>query len=159
MRPWYAALGAALVGAMAVPAAAQPTPPAPAATPQVTCEFYEISASMEKTSAVDSSLPQPLQKKVSKGAFKQWNTYKMQSHVSKTLVKKKAEKFPLKDGGASAELVELVDKTKVRLTMSVEDGKGKTLVEQKSVIDAGDWLIVVVVAANDTGHLLAGTCK
>ena len=96
MRPWFAALGAALVGAMAVPAAAQPTPPAPpAASPQVTCEFYEISASMEKTAAVDGSLPQPLQKKVSKGAFKQWNTYKMQSHVSKTLVKKKAAENPL----------------------------------------------------------------
>ncbi|MBX3161577.1 MAG: hypothetical protein KF773_36790 [Deltaproteobacteria bacterium] len=131
-------------------AAAQPT--------AVACSFYEVEATSGKTPSVDSGIDALLAKRLQKGAFKQWNTFKLLSKLPKSLEKKKTEKLPLKQGGGQATLVEIVDKSQIRMTFAIDDGKGKTLASSTQTVDAGDWLIVVVEQP-DKGHILAGTCK
>lgn len=155
MKPagWVSVATALVICAISGGASAQPAP-------QVACEFYEIGASNDKAPSSDAALPPILTKRLQRPAFsKQWNTFKLMSKNEKTLAKKKPQKFALKDGGATAELVELVDKSKARMNLTLEDSKGKTLSEATQLVDAGDWVIVVYVANNNDGHLLAGSCK
>jgi hypothetical protein len=129
-----------------------------AAQPAVSCSFYEVEASSGKAPTVDAGIDGVLAKRFGKGAFKQWNTFKLLSKLPKSLQKKKTEKLPLKQGSGQATLVEIVDKSQVRMTFAIDDGKGKTLASSTQTVEAGDWLIVVVEAP-DRGHILAGTCK
>ncbi|MBS1122622.1 MAG: hypothetical protein H6Q90_4850 [Deltaproteobacteria bacterium] len=131
----------------------------PADTPgtvQVSCDFIEITASSGKAVAVDPAL-KPLEKRLTKVFDKKWNDFKQLSRASSTLAKKKPEVLKLKQGTATATLVEIVDKSKVRLTVEFDDGKGKA--NQTQLVDAGDWVITVIQQPSGDGHLLAGSCK
>src|SRR5690349_1501856 len=96
---------------MAAPAVAQPPV-------QVTCDFYEIEATNDKSPSIDGEL-KPLEKYLKRSPFKTWNNFKLMSKVSKTLTKKKPEQFNLKSGTGTAELLEIVDKTKARMNVSL----------------------------------------
>lgn len=124
---------------------------------KVTCDVVEIAASTGKDASIDPEIKK-LQKKL---AAQPWsfNQYKMLSKGEKTLEKGKQQSLGLKDGSASAKLIETVDKSKLRLTLT-EDHGGKRVVDVTQTISAADWLIVGhPVTANKDGHLVAISCK
>jgi hypothetical protein len=121
------------------------------------CDFLEISARSGDKPAIDGEL-KPLEKKLKKPPFATWNQFKLLSHSQKTLPKKKVEPISLKVGSATATLVEIVDKSKVRLTVTMDDAKGKQL-SNTTTVEAGDYVIYVNTPAPNEGHLLSVTCK
>lgn len=132
---------------------------APAAPLYVTCDFIEIGATRTKTPSIDPRLG-PIEKKLKKAPFStQWTEFKQLSQATKKLEKKKTEPIDLKQGSATATLVETVDKSKVRITVTIDNAKGKQAVNTTTLLDAGDYVIHAVVLPNDDGHLLAVTCK
>jgi hypothetical protein len=129
---------------------------APAAL-HVTCDFIEIHAAKGKPS-IDPALA-PVEKKLKKPPLTQWTEFKQLSQATRRLEKKKTEAVALKQGAATATLVEIVDKSKVRITITIDNARGKQAVNQTTLLDAGDYVIHVVVLPNDDGHLVAVTCK
>jgi hypothetical protein len=122
------------------------------------CEFLEISAKVGDKPAIDAELS-PVEKKLKKPPFSTWNQFKLLSRLQKPLAKKKAEPIPLKIGSATATLVEIVDKSKVRLTITMDDQKGKQVANNTTTVEAGDYLIYVHSLPNNEGHLVSLTCK
>jgi hypothetical protein len=133
------------------------TPGVASADVTAECDFLEASAKTGDKPAMDAEL-KPLEKKLKKAPFASWNQFKLLSHSQKTLAKKKAEPISLKVGSATATLVEIVDKSRVRLTVTMDDAKGKQ-VTNTTTIDAGDYVIYVNTPAPNEGHLLSVTCK
>lgn len=122
------------------------------------CEFFEISARTGDKAAMDAELS-PVEKKLKKAPFSTWNQFKVLSHSKKSLAKKKTEPIGLKIGSATATLVEIVDKSKVRVTIAMDDDKGKQVANNTTTVDAGDYVIYVHPMANNEGHLLSWTCR
>ena len=122
------------------------------------CEFLEISAKAGDKPAIDPALA-PVEKKLKKPPLSTWNQFKLLSRSQKSLAKKKAEPISLKVGSATATLVEIVDKSKVRLMVTIDDEKGKQVVNNMTTVEGGDYVIVVHELANNNGHLLSLTCK
>ena len=122
------------------------------------CEFLEISAKAGDKASADAELG-PVEKKLKKAPFSTWNQFKLLSRSKKSLAKKKAEPIGLKIGSATATLVEIVDKSKVRLTVAMDDDKGKQVANNTTTVDAGDYMIYVHPMANNEGHLLSWTCR
>jgi hypothetical protein len=121
------------------------------------CEFFEISAKTGPKPAIDAELSR-VEKKLKKPPFSTWNQFKLLSHSQKSLAKKKAEPIAVKTGAATATLVEIVDKSKVRITVTMDDDKGKQVVNNTTTVEAGDYVMFVHEVGND-GHLLSLTCK
>jgi hypothetical protein len=121
------------------------------------CEFLEISAKEGKP-AIDAEL-KPLEKKLKKPPFSSWNQFKLLSRSRKSLAKKKTEPVSLKIGAATATLIEIVDKSKVRLTITMDDDKGKQVANNTTTVEAGDFMIYVHPLPNNEGHLLSLTCQ
>lgn len=122
------------------------------------CEFLEISAKAGDKPAIDAEL-KPVEKKLKKPPFSTWNQFKLLSQSRRPLAKKKPESIPLKVGSATITLVEIVDKSKVRLTVTMDDDKGKQVANNTTTVEAGDYMIYVHPLANNDGHLLSLTCK
>ena len=122
------------------------------------CEFIEIAAKLGPSAAIDPEL-KPVEKKLKKPPFSSWNQFKLLSHSQKSLAKKKPEAVGLKLGSATATLVEIVDKSKVRLTVTMDDGKGKQVANNTTTVEAGDYVIFVHELPNNEGHLLSLTCR
>ena len=101
----------------------------------------------------------PVEKKLKKPPFSNWNQFKLLSRSQKSLAKKKPEPINLKIGAAVATLVEIVDKSKVRLTITMDDEKGKQVANNTTTVEAGDYVMFVHTLANSDGHLLSLTCK
>ena len=137
-------------------ALAQKGDPAPA----VTCDFIEIGATKGKSPSIDPKLA-PVERRLKKAPFStQWSEFKQLSQTSKKLVKKKTETIGLAQGSATATLIEIVDKSKVRITITIDSAKGKQSVNQTTLLDAGDYVIhTMLLPPNDDGHLVAVTCK
>jgi hypothetical protein len=66
---------------------------------------------------------------------------------------------PRRAPAATATLVEIVDKSKVRLTITMDDEKGKQVANNTATVEAGDYVIFVHALANNDGHLLSLTCN
>lgn len=126
-------------------------------TVQVTCTFLEVAASKGKTS-MDPGL-KPIERKLTRGPFRTWTEFKLLSQTQKTLLKKKTENVALKQGAATGTLVEIVDKSKARLTLTVDNAKGKRVVDTTVTVDAADYVILTNELPNGDGHLVAVTCK
>lgn len=124
----------------------------------VDCDFLEISARSGDKPAIDGEL-RPLEKKLKKPPLSSWNQFKLLSHAQKPLAKKKQEPIALKSGSATATLVEIVDKSKVRLTVTMSDAKGKEVSNNTATVEAGDYLIYVNSLPGNEGHLLSVSCK
>jgi hypothetical protein len=121
------------------------------------CDFLEISARTGDKPVIDGEL-KPLEKKLKKPPFSTWNQFKLLSRSQKALAKKKPEPIGLKIGSAVATLVETVDKSKVRLTVTVDDARGKQVVNNTTAVEAGDYVIYVHPLPGNEGHLLSVTC-
>ncbi len=122
------------------------------------CDFLEISARAGDKPAIDGDL-KPLEKKLKKPPLSSWNQFKLLSHLQKPLAKKKPEPIPLKSGSAIATLVEIVDKSKVRLTVTMNDARGKEVANNTATVEAGDYVIYVNSLPGNEGHLLSVSCK
>jgi len=123
-----------------------------------TCDFFEILAKQGDKPALDGDL-KVLEKKLKKPPFaSSWNQFHLLSRSQKTLAKKKAEPIALKNGSATATLVEIVDTSKVRLTVTMADDKGKQ-VNNTTTIEAADYVIYVQPLAGNEGHLLSVSCR
>lgn len=122
------------------------------------CEFLEMSARTGDKPSIDPAL-QPVEKKLKKPPFSTWNQFKLLSRSQKALAKKKVEPINLKIGSATASLVEIVDKSKVRISVTMDDDKGKQVANNTTTVEAGDHVIFVHPLANNEGHLLSLTCK
>lgn len=122
------------------------------------CDFFEILAKQGDKPTLDGDL-KILEKKLKKPPFaSSWNQFQLLSRSQKTLAKKKAEPIALKNGSATATLVEIVDTSKVRLTVTMADDKGKQ-VNNTTTIEAGDYVIYVQPLAGNEGHLLSVSCR
>lgn len=148
-----------LIAGLALAAAAAFVAPG-AARADVTadCDFLEFSARAGDKPAIDGEL-KPLEKKLKKQPFAGWNQFKLLAHVQKALAKKKQEPIPLKSGSATATLVEIVDKSKVRLTVTMNDARGKEVANNTATVEAGDYLIYGQPLPGNEGHLLSVSCK
>jgi hypothetical protein len=122
------------------------------------CELFEISAKTGEPAAIDAEL-KPVEKKLKKPPFSTWTQFKLLSHAQKSLTQKKVEPIALKLGSATATLVEIVDKSKLRLTITMDDDKGKHVVNNTTTVEAGDYLMFVHGLPGNEGHLLSVTCK
>jgi hypothetical protein len=125
---------------------------------QTDCEFLEMSATTGDKPVIDAEL-KPVEKKLKKPPFATWNQFKLLSRSQRPLTKKKVEAIALKVGSATVTLVEIVDKSRVRLTVTMDDGKGKQVANNTTTVEAGDYMIYVHPLANNDGHLLSLTCK
>jgi hypothetical protein len=151
-RASFAVLAAAVMAALAgtaTPARAQAA---------IECELLEMSAKAGDKPSIDPEL-KPVEKKLKKPPFSTWNQFKLLSHSQKSLAKKKVEPIALKIGAATVTLIEIVDKSKVRLTVTMDDEKGKQVANNTTTVEAGDHVIFVHGLANNDGHLLSLTCK
>ena len=122
------------------------------------CDFLEFSGKTGDKPAIDGEL-QALEKKLKKLPFSTWNQFKLLARSHKSLAKKKTEPISLKTGSATATLVEIVDKSRVRLTVTMDDAKGKQVANNTATVDAGDYVIYVVPQPGNAGHLLSISCK
>jgi len=122
------------------------------------CDFLEFSARAGDKPAIDGEL-KPLEKKLKKPPFATWNQFKLLAHIQKPLAKKKPEPIALKTGSATATLIEIVDKSKVRLTVTMTDARGKEVANNTATVEAGDWVVYVHPLPGNEGHLLAVSCK
>jgi hypothetical protein len=154
-RPRRRAIVAGLALALAALAAA---PRRASADVTADCDFLEISARAGDKPAIDAEL-KPLEKKLKNPPFSTWSQFKLLSRSQKALAKKKPEPINLKVGSATATLVEIVDKSKVRLTVTVDDARGKQVVNNTTAVEAGDYVIYVHPLPGKEGHLLSVTCK
>jgi hypothetical protein len=149
----------AVLAAFLVTAVAGGALAAPARADVVTsCEFLEVAAKQGDKPAIDPDL-KPVEKKLKKPPFSTWNQFKLLSHSQKSLARRKPEAVGLKLGSATATLVEIVDKSKVRLTVTMDDDKGKQVTNNTTTVEAGDYVIFVHELANNEGHLLSLTCR
>ncbi len=147
------------VAGLAIAVAALAFAPRPArADVTADCDFLEISARSGDKPAIDGEL-KPLEKKLKKPPFSAWNQFKLLGHAQKPLAKKKPEPIGLKTGSATATLIETVDKSKVRLTVTIDDAKGKRVVNNTTAVEAGDYVIYGYPLPGNEGHLLSVTCK
>jgi hypothetical protein len=122
------------------------------------CDFLEFSGKTGDKPAIDGEL-KPLEKKLKKPPFSTWNQFKLLAHSQKPLAKKKPEPISLKTGSATATLIEIVDKSKVRLTVTMADARGKEVANNTATVEAGDYVIYVHPLPGNEGHLLSVTCK
>ena len=143
---------ALLIALLALPVVAH-------AGPNAACEFIEVSATSAKDPSIDAEL-KPLEKKLKNPPFSAWNTFHLLSRTEKALEKLKPETITLKAGKITAIFLELIGKSKVQLSLSIDDDKGKRTVNNTKVtVEAGDWVILGSSEPNNAGHLLALTCK
>lgn len=147
-----------LFAAFALAAALVAAPGRARADVTADCEFLEISARAGDKPAIDGDL-KPLEKKLKKPPFSGWNQFKLLGHTQKALAKKKPEPIPLKTGSATATLVEIVDKSKVRLTVTMSDPRGKEVANNTATVEAGDYVIYVHPLPGNEGHLLSVRCR
>jgi hypothetical protein len=147
-----------LIAALALALADLGAPGAARADVVADCDFLEFSARAGDKPAIDGEL-EPLEKKLKKQPFAGWNQFKLLAHVQKALAKKKQEPIALKSGSATATLIEIVDKSKVRLTVTMNDARGKEVANNTATVEAGDYLIYGQPVPGNEGHLLSVSCK
>ncbi|MDX2089051.1 MAG: hypothetical protein SFX73_14435 [Kofleriaceae bacterium] len=155
-RLWLTA--AALATTLARTAVAQPKESAPPPPPSVSCEFLEISATSAKDAAIDPEL-EKLRKKFKKPPFSSWNSFKLLMKTTQQLTQRKTETIQLKQGKATATLHGIVNTSNVRLAISLEDDKGKNIVNTTATFAGGDYLVYGHSLPDNAGHMLALTCK
>ena len=134
------------------PALAQPQ------APKAECDLIEISAKQGDKPSIDNDL-KPIEGKLS--AYK-FNQFTQLGRIHLSLAKQKDETLKLKMGGGSITFVEVVDKSKVRLRITIDDGNGKRQVNNSLfTVEAADYLMFGWPISKDKkdGHLLALTCK
>ena len=128
----------------------------PAFAGDADCDYLEISATSGKTPAVDPEL-KPLEKKLTHPPLSSWNTFHKLSGGHVTLERLKAQTLSLHEGRAAILLRDRKDK-RIDLTINIDDGGGKRVLDSKQSVNAGEWN-AWGHNVKDDGHILALTCK
>ena len=108
------------------------------------CKVYEIRASKDK-GGIDAELRGI--RDLRQGAFKQWTRFEKLAKHSQTLKHMHAGNVSLIPGKLSilyrGAVVAAGKKPRVRLGVTIDDKKGKRLVNTKTELDAGAYLVLV----------------
>jgi len=126
--------------------------------PKAECDLIEISAKQGDKPSIDADL-KPLESKLSPYKFNQFTLLGRTHH---SLAKQKDEAIKLKQASGSLTFIEVVDKSKVRLRITIDDANGKRQVNNSLfTVEAADYLLFGWPISKDKkdGHLLALTCK
>jgi hypothetical protein len=125
------------------------------------CSVLEIRAS-EAEGGIDPEL-KALEKRLKKGAFRQWTRYQFKGKHDRKLVLRTAQEIRLNGGGkVSLLFLNRIDRKgrKPQLSMSWQlDGKsGKRLGSWKRVFDAGSYALDAVTMKSGNGVVFAVRC-
>jgi hypothetical protein len=130
----------------------------PAFAGDADCSYIEVAATKTDKPAMDPEL-KPLEKKLKKAPFSAWNNFKKLLAGSVSLTKNKPEGIKLKHGAASVMLRDRTEK-RIELTVTMDDAKGKRVLEAKPAVNTKDYLVLGGPGdGDDAGHMLALTCK
>lgn len=135
----------------------QAPPPADKEAPSVTCVFVEVAATSAKEPSMDPEL-EDLKKKLSKPPFTSWNVFKLQHKEQRVLAVKKAETIKLKLGSLDAKFLGTANTNEVRLSISF-DVNNKNIVNTTAVIKKSQYFVHGHSLPDNSGHLVALTCK
>ncbi|CAN5918455.1 hypothetical protein BH11MYX2_BH11MYX2_23390 [soil metagenome] len=124
---------------------------------KIECELTEINATKADTASMDPDLAK-FQKKLANPPFSSWNVFKLQHKETKTLTVKKDETITLVLGKLTVTYLGPVGKSKMRLQLSL-DVNNKNVVKNKTVIEAGDAIVIGHPVDGGGGHLVATVCK
>ena len=139
------ALACALTGALAVGAGSAHAQQAPAAATTAKCQIFEIKAS-NQGDGVDPLL-KPLAHKLKKPPFSSWKAFKLLKKHDKTVEKMKALNLDLVTGSRLALLFRGAtsgqpNKTRLRLTFTLDDKNGKRKLDGTINLDSGDYSLI-----------------
>ena len=151
-------LGVLLAGGVAIAET-----PAAAAVSTAACQIFEIKASNEGE-GVDPAL-KALSHKLKKPPFSSWKSFKLLKRHDKTVEKMKALNLDLVTGsklallfrGASAAQP---NKTRLRLTFTLDDKNGKRKLDGTINLDSGDYSLIGGDSIEGGGtYIVAVSCK
>ena len=131
------------------------------ASPTVSCEVLEISATTG-TASMPASLKR-LEKKFKRPPFSTWNNFAVLS--TSTLTLRKLVPLPVAmSKGAAEVLMRDVDRSsgkrvRIALGVTVNDSNGRRVVDTKASLDAGDFVAVGYSLPDNSGHIVAITCQ
>ncbi len=154
-----AVLVALAAGARAAHAQGGDAPPAGTAE----CQIFEIKASNEGE-GVDPQL-KPLARKLKKPPFSSWKAFKLLKKHDKTVEKMKALNLPLVTGSKLALLFRGAsggqeNKTRLRLTFTLDDKSGKRKLDGTINLDSGDYSLIGGDTIEGGGtYIVAVSCK
>jgi hypothetical protein len=126
-----------------------------------TCEVVEVIASNTDKPSIDPDLGD-LKKKLSKGPFAGYNTFKKSARLSKRLEGMKEADFDTPRGKTSLILRGLdKGKKRARISLGIEVAAedGKRYVETRTSVDAGDFLLFGYTPSEKETVITAIGCK
>jgi hypothetical protein len=140
--------------------------PAHAQGGRVTCEVFEVEAETTPDGKIAPELTK-LASKLKKPPFSAWNTFKLIKKHDQPLELKKPAEVALAPGGKMTLLLrERVDekgkKTRLRISMTMDDRNGKRTLDYTSVYDSGDVTLIGGEPLPDrpkSTYVLGVTCK
>jgi len=121
------------------------------------CDFIEIAASTAKAKPLADEL-KPLEKKLHQPPLSSYSVFDLESKGHVDLAKLKPDALKIARGHATVLLRDRHDK-RLELTMTLDDAKGKRVLESKQSVNAGDWNLWVHSDGPSSGHIVALTCK
>ena len=133
-----------------------------AKSPTAECKVYEIRASNEQ-GGIDTELKGI--KDLRKGAFTKWKRFQKLAKHSKILASLHTANISLIPGKLSLLLNDLIvhpgKKPRIRLAITIDNAKGKRLLNTNSEIDAGAYLVWVDerLRIPKGTYILALTCQ
>ncbi len=132
------------------------------AEPGVSCEVLEIKATQAATPSIPDSLKK-LAKKLKRPPLSSWNFFELLSSSTHAMSKLVPKAVPLSTGAAEL-LVRDIDRAsgkrpRIALGVTMNDGAGRRVVDTKASIDAADYFAVGYSTSDNSGHLIAVSCK
>ncbi|HTR52252.1 MAG TPA: hypothetical protein VMJ10_16170 [Kofleriaceae bacterium] len=121
------------------------------------CDFLEIGASVSKPASLPDEL-KPLEKKLQQPPLSSYSVFALESKGHVQLAKLKPDALKIVRGHATVLLRDRHDK-RIELTMTLDDAKGKRVLESKQSVSAGDWNVWVHSDGPSSGHIIALMCK
>ena len=129
----------------------------------INCDFYEITATVSQKPDTPATL-KPMAKKLKKPPFSSWNTFALRAQSSPTLTRLKSHSMTLSGVGGHADILfRDIDhgagkRSRLALTVTMDDQTGKRVLETKFNVDTGDFFVLGQTLPNNDGHLLALSC-
>lgn len=128
------------------------------------CTLFEIEATNDGAPAIDKQL-QPLKKKLEKPPFSSWKTFKVLGKHDKALTRMKPTELKLAVGGKLTALYrDFIEakgkKDRLRMTVTMDDKKGKRALDTTFTVDAGDYILIGgQTLPSGATYILAISCK
>lgn len=130
---------------------------------KASCTVLEIEAS-NSGKGIDKAL-QPLAKKLKKPPFSAWKSFKLLKRHQRNVVRMKAFTLKLVNKGKMSLLYRDAsgsahNKTRLRLSLTLDDAKGKRKLDLTIKLDSGDYYLIGGDPLKDGGtYILATSCE